>query len=73
MNKERAKEEAVVKALKGMLDMYVQMVESGDCGFWNAEKDKEVIVARKALAEYASEGKDEGYLTSMGMRVYKDA
>lgn len=36
-------------ALLGMVDMYVQLVESGDAGFWDAEKVPEVIAARAAL------------------------
>jgi hypothetical protein len=36
-------------ALRGLLTRYVNMVESGDCGFWDAEKEPEVIAARAAL------------------------
>jgi hypothetical protein len=38
-------------ALTGMVNLYVSLVESGDAGFWDAEADAEVIVARAALAE----------------------
>ena len=38
-------------ALKGLTDMYVSMVNSGDCGNWDPEKDKEVIAARSAITE----------------------
>ncbi len=37
-------------ALLGMVDMYVQLVESGDAGFWDAEKVPQVIAARAALS-----------------------
>lgn len=37
------------KALVAMIDMYVALVESGDAGFWDAEKVPEVIEARAAL------------------------
>ena len=43
--------DALRAALVGMVDMYVEMVESGDCGFWDAEKVPQVIAARAALAE----------------------
>ena len=36
-------------ALSGLLTMYVGMVNSGDCGNWNPEEEKEVIAAREAL------------------------
>lgn len=36
-------------ALTGLLDMYTELVNSGDCGNWDPEKDNEVITARKAL------------------------
>ena len=41
------------KALEGMIDMYVALVESGDAGFWDPEKVEEVIAARSALKETA--------------------
>lgn len=37
-------------AATAFLDMYVDMVNSGDCGFWNPEEDPEVINLRAALA-----------------------
>lgn len=40
----------LVNALRGMVDLYVGLVESGDAGFWDAEKVEEVVAARKALA-----------------------
>lgn len=42
--------DALVKALNGMVEMYADMVNSGDCGFWDPEKVKEVIAARAALS-----------------------
>lgn len=40
---------AMREALAGLLDHYVQLVTSGDAGFWNPEKEEIVIAARKAL------------------------
>ena len=37
-------------ALEALLDSHVQLVSSGDCGFWNAEDEPEVRAARAALA-----------------------
>ena len=36
-------------ALQMMLDHYLSLANCGDCGFWDPEKEKEVIAARKAL------------------------
>jgi hypothetical protein len=47
--------EAMRKALEGLTAMYVAMVNSGDCGFWNPEEEAEVIAARAAL-RLAEEG-----------------
>jgi hypothetical protein len=38
-------------ALKGITDRYTSLVNSGDCGFWNPEKEDEVIVSRAAMDE----------------------
>lgn len=38
-------------ALRAMLDRYVSLVECGDCGNWDAEKEPQVIAARAALAK----------------------
>ena len=38
-------------ALQGMVDMYVELVNSGDCGNWNPEDVAEVLAARNALAQ----------------------
>ena len=39
------------KALEGLLKHYVQLVECGDCGNWDAETEDEVIAAREALSD----------------------
>lgn len=45
-------------ALTGLLDRYCDLVNSGDCGFWNPEDEKSVKAARRALAiEQAKDGK----------------
>ncbi len=38
-------------ALQAFLETYVALVNSGDAGFWNPEKDEFVIRARAALAK----------------------
>lgn len=53
MNKQKALREQnrqLRDALDGMVKMYVDLVESGDAGFWDAEKVAEVVAARAALA-----------------------
>ena len=37
-------------ALQELINAYVQLAESGDCGDWDPEYDKVVIEARIALA-----------------------
>ena len=37
-------------ALQTFVREYVDLVESGDAGFWDAEKEPKVIAARAALA-----------------------
>lgn len=44
-----ARELALEKALRGLLDRYTGLVNCGDCGFWNPENEPEVIAARAAL------------------------
>ena len=39
----------LLEALQALLKNHVTLVESGDCGFWDAEKEDEVIKARSAL------------------------
>jgi hypothetical protein len=41
-------------ALDGLLERYTGLVNCGDCGFWDPEKEDEVINARRALAETAT-------------------
>jgi hypothetical protein len=50
---EQAALRPLVEALNGMVDLYVRLVESGDAGFWDAEKVEEVIAARAALSALA--------------------
>lgn len=38
-------------ALTKLTKRYVALVESGDCGFWDAEKEPEVIAAFAAIAK----------------------
>lgn len=41
--------ERLREALTTFVDEYVEMVNSGDCGFWDPEKEDKVVAARKAL------------------------
>jgi hypothetical protein len=41
---------ALEAALEALLDNHVQLVSSGDRGFWNAEDEPEVQAARAVLA-----------------------
>lgn len=43
-------------ALRGVLDHYTALVNSGDAGNWNPEEERVVVLARAALAA-AKEGK----------------
>ena len=43
------------EALEDFIEMYVRMINSGDCGNWNPEEDTEVITARAALAKARGE------------------
>lgn len=45
-----SRELALVKALNGLLERYTGLVNCGDCGFWDPEKEENVIAARSALA-----------------------
>lgn len=47
----------LLAALKMMVDHYVQLASSGDCGFWNPEDEEQVIGAREAIAK--AEGRDQ--------------
>jgi hypothetical protein len=41
----------LLKALGNMLELYLGIANSGDCGFWDAEKEDEVKAARVAIAK----------------------
>ncbi len=41
---------ALRETLARLLERYTQLVNCGDCGNWNPEKEDEVIAARAALA-----------------------
>lgn len=43
------------EALEGLVEMYVDLVSSGDCGHWDPEKEMQVIAARAALAKARGE------------------
>lgn len=45
-----AERDGMKRALESLLDRYVGLVNCGDCGFWDPEKEREVIEARAALA-----------------------
>lgn len=49
--------EGLREALVGMVDMYIDLVNSGDAGNWDPEKDKEVIAARLALSRHPTPDK----------------
>ena len=41
----------LLEALEGMLKTHCELVNSGDCGFWEVEEEEEVIQAREAIEE----------------------
>lgn len=45
----------ILEALHGMVKKYTELVQSGDAGFWDAEKEPEVIAARAAIAKALGE------------------
>ena len=45
----RPAEDRLRKALEHMLARYIELVDSGDCGFWDHEKESQVIAASAAL------------------------
>lgn len=45
----------ILDALAGIIGIYVDLAESGDAGFWDAEKMPEVIAARSAIAKAIGE------------------
>lgn len=44
-------EKKLAETLKGMLELWCNLVNSGDAGNWNPEEDEPVIKARKALKD----------------------
>jgi len=46
----------LVDALEAILNRYVGLANSGDCGFWNPEDEEEVKGARAALAPFKEGG-----------------
>lgn len=46
----------LVEALEILLNHYTELVCSGDAGFWDPEKEAEIIAARSALAAVRGEG-----------------
>jgi len=46
-----AMQNSLYDALDRILERYIGLVESGDCGFWNPEDEEEVKQARAALLE----------------------
>jgi hypothetical protein len=41
----------LLETLEHLLARHVELISSGDCGFWDADKDEAVIPARAALAK----------------------
>lgn len=49
---------AEIKAVTDLLNRYAELINSGDCGFWDVEKLDEVIAVRAVLAEAALPAED---------------
>jgi hypothetical protein len=47
------------EALEAFVAEYTEMVNSGDCGFWDPEKEDKVIAARTALSKAKSQQEGE--------------
>ncbi len=41
----------LLEALEGLLKRYTQLVNCGDCGNWDPEKEDDVIASRAAIAK----------------------
>lgn len=41
----------LLEALTGLTDHYTQLVNCGDCGNWDPEKEPQVVAARTAIAK----------------------
>jgi len=54
----KAVNDALVKALNQFLENHLALVASGDCGFWDAETEQQVIDARAALRAATPDGGD---------------
>ena len=45
----KAENARLANALENLLTRHCELVESGDCGFWDVEQESEVVEARKVL------------------------
>lgn len=52
----KAENERLANALENLLTRHCELVESGDCGFWDVEQEPEVVEARAALDASAPDG-----------------
>lgn len=43
-----------VKVVKELLTRYIGLANSGDCGWWDPDKDPQVIKVRELLKKYES-------------------
>lgn len=41
----------LLEALERLLESYTDLVNSGDCGFWNPEEEEIIIAARAAISK----------------------
>lgn len=41
----------LLKACECLLDRYVSLINSGDCGNWNIEEESEVLMVRSAITK----------------------
>ena len=48
---ERKYSKSLREALQGVTDLYCELGDSGDAGFWNPREDKAIITANKLLKE----------------------
>ena len=42
---------ALAEALEKLMERYLALANSGDCGFWNPEEETEIILSRAALTK----------------------
>ena|ERR1700761_6190446 len=45
----------LLEALQNLLSRYTELVNCGDCGFWNPEEEAEVIAAKAAIKKAIKE------------------